>query len=136
MLLLAGLLGWVAPAGAGTVLNVDTLAVNGFEVRTLSCDLPSAGFLASIGIVTALAGQKSALDACAPEGQAFRVSWTWAGGVTTATAILGSSSPARDACVADVLKQVAPSQDGTCSAVLLAGEAAAAGAAADKLAAP
>jgi hypothetical protein len=119
---------------AGVAVSVDRLTVDGLELRTLRCDLTSGGLLAPVAVAGALAAQRPALDACAPTGAAFELSWTW--GPTPAHKVVRSSLPAADACVAKALAAAKPAATGTCSGVVLVGDPAAAAKAADALAAP
>ena len=120
-------------ATAGTTVSVGSLSVDGLEVRDLSCNLEKGGLLASAMVVGALAAQKSALDACAPEGGAWRASWTWSGGALTDLTIPSASAPDKNACIEGALRAVTSDLVGTCEATLLVGDLAAAEAAAATL---
>ena len=125
----------LAPAHAAskTRVSVESMTVDGQEVRGLSCDLDDGGMFAVMAVVGALAKKKKALDACAPGGAAFRVTWAWAGGKTADAAVAASSLPKKDACVTAALKQASSGPEGTCEAVVLVGAAEAARKAADGL---
>lgn len=127
----------LSAALAGTAVNVATMNVDGQEVRDLTCNLESGGLLASMVVVGALSKHKAALDACAPQGAAFRVSWTWTGGATVGVTSVSASDADLASCVVGVLQQSLEAPvNGQCTATLLAGEATAAAAAADALSMP
>jgi len=115
-------------------INVSSLSADGQEVRNLNCDLEKGGLFASVAVVGTLAKQKSALDACAPEGQAFSVQLTFADGGAKEAKVLTSSKKAKDACVARALSHLRTDLEGTCTAIILTGNSAAAGKAAESLA--
>ena len=90
------MVGWMllaSVAQAETSVSVDSLSVDGLSVRALSCTLERGGLLASALVVGALASKKTELDACAPQGAAFSVSWAW-GAETAITAVSGSQPDA------------------------------------------
>lgn len=132
MLLL--LLVWSAVAGM--TLNMDTVAVNGVELRAVRCELNSGGLLASIGVVASVAEQKAALDACAPAGAAAQVGWTWKDGKAAETTVQRIEGSAQSACIQAALKRTVSGIDGVCQAVILLGPAEAATKAADVLVPP
>lgn len=112
-------------------LAVDSLTVDGQEVRALSCTLREPDLVALLTVVGALAQQKAALDACAPRGAAFRVRWTW--GAKTAAKVEAARAPkAAEACVARALERTR-GPAGACGAIVLAGDPAAAAKAAEDL---
>lgn len=115
-------------------LTVGSMAVNGLEVRSLQCTMEKVNFLSGMETVSALAAQKAAFDACAPKGAAFSVRWAWGGSGTADVAVLASSSKAADACVQKALSRASSSLRGSCTAIILAGDPAAAAAAAATLA--
>jgi len=120
------------PARADEV-NVASITADGQTVRNLSCKLESAGLLAVIQIVGTLAKQKRALDGCAPAGGAFQVKWSWSGGKASDVAVLKSSAASKAACVARALKLTRSELAGSCRAIVLVGDQAAANKAADAL---
>lgn len=122
-----------ARAGGATRVSVESLNVDGVEVRDLACELDEGGMFAVMAVVGALAKQKKALDACAPAGAAFHTTWTWSGGKTAAVEVKRSSLPPKDACVARALRAAGSGPAGTCEAIVLAGAAKGAQAAADEL---
>ena len=132
-LLFAALL---APALAGTDINVEEMNVDGLVVRELKCSLASGGFMGPITVVGTLAQQRTAIDACTPTGGAFRATWTWTGGKVASTKVDQSSPAAKSACFQAALQAAVPSLDGSCSALVLAGEKAGAETAAASLKAP
>lgn len=132
MLLL--LLVWSALAGM--TLNMETVAVNGVELRAVQCELNSGGLVASIGVVASVAEQKAALDACAPAGAAARVGWTWKDGKVAETSVQRVEGTAQASCIQAALKRTVSGIDGVCQAVILLGPAEAAAKAADVLVPP
>lgn len=111
----------VAAALAGTKVQIGEMAVNGMVVHELFCDWtdPKTAVLAGPGVVNALAAQKLALDACAPQGSAARLSWTSA---DSKPLTLKSETPEIGACIAAAAVPVIKATKGSCSAVLLVGE--------------
>lgn len=126
----------MSPAFAGTDINVEEMNVDGLVVRELKCSLASGGFLGPITVVGTLAQQRTAIDACTPTGGAFRATWTWTGGKVSAAKVDQSSPAAKSACFQAALQAATPSLDGSCSALVLAGETAGAETAAASLKAP
>lgn len=121
-----------AIASAQTRLSVESLAANGQQVRDLSCSLAEGGMFAMVGVVAALARQKPALDACAPDGAAFKVKWTWSAKPTDAV-VLQASAPKAKACVEKALKATRGPTAGTCTGLVLTGPAPAAEKAAEPM---
>lgn len=117
-------------------LTVGSMAVNGLEVRNLQCTMDKVNFLTGMETVSALAAQKTAFDACAPEGAAFSVKWAWKDTGMADVVVLASSKTSANACIQKALLKSASSLRGNCSAVILAGEPAAAVTAAAALPAP
>ena len=80
---LRGFLGFALPCLVGVLMllggtaaaklsfNVAQLSADGQEVRNLTCELESGGLFGAIAVVSTLAKQKQALDACASEGAAL-----------------------------------------------------------------
>ena len=132
--LLLALLTLSAPARAGATIQVDQMTIDGVDVRALRCELEKGGLMASVSVVAAVAGQKAALDACAPTGAASQVKWTWAGGATSSVHVAQSSAPETAACVNQAMSTITTDVVGVCEAVILSGptEAAEAGVAALK----
>ena len=123
-------------AAAKMNINVSSLSADGQEVRNLSCALESGGLFASVAVVGALAKQKSALSACAPQGAAFSVQLTFAGGGSKGAKVVSSTDKAKESCVARALSNLHTDLEGTCNAIILTGNPAAANKAADTLAPP
>lgn len=126
----------LSQAPAGMTLEADSMSADGVTIRHLSCDLNSGGFLALIGVVSSIAGQKPALAACAPAGGAFALDWTWSQGRTAAVTIGNSSLPGKNACVQTAMRATTSGVDGICKGILLIGDAAGAEKAADALLPP
>ncbi len=120
--LLAALL--LSPAQAATDINVGELSVDGLVVRELKCSLNSGGFMGPITVVGALAQQRGTIDACTPTGGAFRATWTWAAGKVVSLKVDASSPADKAGCFEKALQAASPSLDGSCSALVLAGDAA------------
>lgn len=119
--LLTLLLGVPVLLAADTTIQVPELDVLDQELRALECTVAEGGFLAGPAVVASLAGRKAALDACASDGAALRVRWTWDGEASAdIVAEDGSADLAR--CVEDALQAVPKAIDGSCEAVLLIGE--------------
>ena len=123
-------------AFAGMTLNMETVAVNGVEMRAVHCDLNSGGLLASIGVVASVAEQKAPLDACAPAGAAVQVGWTWKDGKVADTTVQRIEGKAQASCVQAALKRTVSGIDGACQAVILIGAPEGATKAADVLVPP
>lgn len=117
-------------------MNIETVAVNGVELRAVHCDLNSGGLMASIGVVASVAEQKAALDACAPAGAAAQVGWTWKDGKVAETTVQRMEGKAAASCIQAALKRTVSGIDGACQAVILLGPPEAATKAADVLAPP
>ena len=119
------------PALAGGTLSVDSLSVDGLELRAMSCTLDQQLLLGPVTVAAALASQKAALDACAPGGEAFQVTFQWASppSATVDRASAKSAAP----CVQKALAAVAPPVAGTCTVVVLTGPTPAAEAARERM---
>lgn len=133
---LTAVLLWGSVAAAKFNISLGSLSADGQEVRNLSCSLDSGGLFAGLAVVGTLAKQKRALDACAPEGAAFSVQFTFADGGAKQAKVLASSAKGKDACVSRALSRLRTDLVGTCSAIILAGNSTAARKAADGLAPP
>ena len=120
----------LTPAWAGSTIQVEQMNIDGVEVRSLRCDLEKGGLMASMTVVAAIAGQKAALDACAPAGAASQVKWTWAAGATSGVSVVQSSAPETAGCVNKAMTTITTDIVGTCEAVIFSGPAEAAAAAA------
>ncbi|MGC4117434.1 MAG: hypothetical protein QM765_23310 [Myxococcales bacterium] len=105
---------------ASTELSVESLAANGQQVRDLTCRLSEGGMFAMVGVVAALAEQKRTIDACAPEGAAFKVKWTWSAKPTDAQ-VEKASLPKAKSCVEKALRATRGPTAGTCTGIVLAG---------------
>jgi len=118
---------------AGTRLAIESIAVDGQEIRKLQCTLQKGGLFAGAALVGTIAKHKKALDACGPKGEAAVIDFTWAGGNTTKVSVTKASSKKAGACIAKVFQEMKPTLAGTCSAVVLVGDAKKSNAAADAL---
>ncbi|MFT4975183.1 MAG: hypothetical protein ACI8S6_001070 [Myxococcota bacterium] len=126
-----GMMMMLSIAQADVSVSIDEISVDGMAIRQLSCQLERGGLFASAMVVGALSAQKAGLDACAPQGAAFTVSWTWAEGTTVAS--VAGSVPDKEACIRAALLPIQPPTRGQCVALILTGEPTAAAAAADQL---
>lgn len=116
----------IGAAVAGTNLSIEELSVNGVEMQQLRCDLSSGGFFAGAAVVGSFAEQKAAIDACAPQGAAARLKWTWNPAEPVKLEVVHSSTASINRCLVDALQKISPSVQGACTGVLLIGENAAA----------
>ncbi len=110
------------PLVEGANVTVDSIAADGLELRELACavdgGMPLFGTLAIAGT---LAKQKKSIDRCAPKGQAFVVTWTFAAGKVKSPTARGGTA-AQNACIAKAFTRAAAPLDGRCGAVVLAGD--------------
>ncbi|WAS91798.1 hypothetical protein [Nannocystis punicea] len=103
-------------------LTVGSIAADGLELRDLMCDVTGGmPMLGALVIAGSLAKQRRALDKCAPAGQAFAATWTFADGKTRDVAASGGS-PAANACVEKALARAVATLDGRCGAIVLVGK--------------
>jgi len=119
---------------ASTTIQVESMTVDGQEVRELECELEKGGLFAAAAVVGALAKQKGTLDACMPSGGAARVAWVWAAGSVKSASVSQVSDDRHKACVTEALRGMGAPMGGSCKALLLIGPAAAAKEAAERLA--
>jgi hypothetical protein len=120
--LLTLLLGVPVLLAADTTIHVPELDVLDQELRALSCTVSEGGFLAGPAVVASLAGRKAALDACASDGAALRVRWTWEGEAGADIAAVDGAPAELTRCVEAALQAVPEAIDGACEGVLLIGE--------------
>lgn len=114
-------------------LEMGETEVNGLRLSTLQCSGVKRPLLGGMAIVGAVAKQKSALDACAPAGDAVVATWTSEAGPLKKLEVAGSSSGKTDACIEKGLAQVSSPFAATCAAIVMVGDAAGADAAAKAL---
>lgn len=108
----------------GADLTVESIAADGLELRDLMCDVTGGmPMLGALVIAGSLAKHKRGLDRCAPAGQAFAVTWTFAGGQARDITATGGAKLA-NACVARALANTAATLDGRCGAIVLVGKVA------------
>ncbi|MED5369997.1 MAG: hypothetical protein VX899_03200 [Myxococcota bacterium] len=108
-------------AYAAASVNIASMDVDGVRIRDLSCELSSGGgIMGGMVVASTLAGQKTALDACAPEGGAFKAEWTWTEGSTKVDKVTGVPEKGA-ACVKEALGPMQSASTGTCTAVVLIG---------------
>jgi Sel1 repeat len=112
-----------APGSGGkTQLTVGSISADGFTVNDLACELTSVGLMATVEIVAGLGKKKSDLDACAPAGDAPRVSWTFDGSKIAQAKAEKVSSPKVGACVEKALNGLPTTMQGSCIATLVIGK--------------
>ncbi len=112
---------FLAPAFAGTHLEIQGLEANGLHMDSLRCDLEGGGGLAALTIIAAVAAEKPALDACAPKGGSVKVDWSWKAGAWANLNLSEAKPKGVETCVAAALRKVVPVVEGTCSAVVRLG---------------
>src|SRR5262245_41467395 len=120
-------------AQASSTVDVGQMEVNGQEVRNVKCTLGEGGIFAIMGFVGQLANHKETLDACVPAGAAFRLEWKWVGGKTKKGKVAASRAKPKNAGVVTAMQKTTANAKGSCSAVILVGDATGAGKAADAL---
>lgn len=121
-----------ALAFAGGTVEVGSLSVDGLELRDLSCQLDGGMLFGPLTVAAALAQAKPALDACGPDGQAFRVGFTWSG-ESKVEVEASSATDKAAACVRAAIASVPPVARGKCTIVVLTGPTSAAEAARSRL---
>lgn len=119
-------------------LDGEMISVDGLEVRQMHCELSAsdedAGGMAMLELVASMADRKAAIDACAPNGAAFRVALDFGGESGTTVQVMAAAGPqSAPACLDTALREVMGPQSGRCTAVLLVGEAIPAAQAAESL---
>lgn len=102
--------------------SAPTFAIAGLRVHDLVCRMPEVGPMALAEAVEALAVHKAGLDACAPQGAAPAVSWTWRGGRAAGVKVRGGG-PKVEACVRKTVERARSQLTGGCAAVVLVGAA-------------
>lgn len=108
-------------AWAGATISIDSMEVDGVRIRDLNCDLSSGGgLMGGMVVASTLASQKQALDACAPDGGAYKAEWTWTAGETTVDKVEGTPSAGAD-CVKKALSNMESGSTGTCRSAVLVG---------------
>lgn len=122
-------------AGDTTIQVPEAKAVDQ-ELRDLSCSVSEGAFLAGPAVVASLAGRKAALDACAPEGAAIELRWSWSGETEADIEAQADKATALNSCVEAALQAVPKAIEGHCDAIVLIGEPEAAEQAAASLLTP
>jgi hypothetical protein len=106
-----------------TQVSVNRVIVTGLEVRGLQCSIDNATVKPVVApLMSALAKQKKALDACDPEGGAYAIGFKWKKGKQRASAVRKASNRKAKRCVAKLLKSINPGLNGSCRATLLIGK--------------
>jgi TPR repeat protein len=101
--------------------TAPSLAMHGLRMVDMNCRMPAVGPMALAEAVEAVAAHKSALDACAPTGEAPRVSWAWQGRRASQVKVQGGG-PKVEACVRRAVERARADLEGTCAATLLLGD--------------
>ncbi len=117
---------------ADATIHVPETHVLDQELRELSCTLSEGEFLAGPAVIASLAGRKAALDACAADGAALRVRWTWNGDENAVIETVDANA-SLSTCVETALVAMPEAIEGRCEGVLLIGEPEAAEQAAARL---
>lgn len=115
-----------SPGGAASIAialtsSAPTLAIGGLRAHDLVCRMPEVGPMALAEAVEAVAAHKAALDACAPQGQAPRVSWVWKGQRASKVEVRGGGAKV-EGCVRRAVERARSGLTGACSAVLMIGD--------------
>lgn len=101
--------------------SAPTLAMGGLRVHDLVCRMPEVGPMALAEAVEAVAAHKAGLDACAPQGMASEVQWSWKGRRAAQVKVRGGG-PKVEACVRKSVERARAELSGSCAAVLLIGD--------------
>lgn len=101
--------------------TAPSLAMHGLRMVDLSCRMPAVGPMALAEAVEAVAAHKAAIDACAPGGEAPRVSWAWQGRRATQVKVQGGG-PKVESCVRRAVERSRADLEGTCTATVLVGD--------------
>lgn len=101
--------------------TAPSLAIGGLRMLELSCQMPSVGPMALAEAVEAVAANKPAIDACAPAGEAPRVSWAWQGRRATQVKVQGGG-PKVEACMRRAIERSRADLEGTCAGIVLVGD--------------
>ncbi len=121
-LILLSLLTFSGAAAAAASIAIDSMEVDGVKMLGLQCELGSGGgLMGGMVVASTLAAQKTALDSCAPEGGAYKATWTWTEGKTEVQSVAGLPASG-EACVKKALSGMASGSTGTCGAGVLVGE--------------
>lgn len=125
---------WLAAAWAGSEVSLDTMTVDGLEMRAVTCTLQGFDLTWMLKLQQGLVDSKKAGDACVPKGAAIRVRWDWKGkGKAAPTVVKSSATAKQNACLTPILTLETAPLDASCELTLLYGEPAGARAAADAL---
>lgn len=125
---------WMALAWGGSDVSIESMTVDGLEIRDVSCSLQGFSFTWMVELQQSLAASKKPGDACVPKGAAVRVRWNWQGRATAKPQVVKSTATSeQQQCLSRVLTLETAPLDATCELTLLYGEPTAARAAAEKL---
>lgn len=112
-------------SGSGVAIaltsTAPTLAMHGLRMVDLNCRMPSVGPMALAEAVEAVAEHKAAIDACAPAGEAPRVSWEWRGRRASEVKVQGGGVKV-ESCVRRAVERARADLEGTCTATVLVGD--------------
>ncbi len=101
--------------------TAPSLAMHGLRMVDLNCRMPAVGPMALAEAVEAVAEHKAALDACAPGGEAPRVSWSWQGRRASQVKVQGGGTKV-ESCVRRAVERARADLAGTCAATVLVGD--------------
>lgn len=102
--------------------RVPSFTIRGLTVRDLACRMVETDAMAVAEVVDGIAGQRAALDACAPAGAVVPVTWSYQGGHAGAIKVERADKKVA-ACVRKAVSAARASQTASCTATLLIGAA-------------
>jgi len=102
-------------------LTMADASANGQRMAQLNCAAGKMPLMGSIALIGAIAEHKTALDACAPKGDAALITWKSANKKMTDLVVVGAASPEVDACLAKAMADTKAPFGATCAAILLVG---------------
>jgi len=123
----------VSKDASGTRLEIDQFEVDGAKAVALRCTLDKLPFMGTVLLVPAVGAGVKQAQTCATGGAAARTSWTWEGTSTTGVKVEASQGSVKADCVVKALQSMQAVGQGTCQAVVLMGDRAAAEAAVGQL---
>jgi TPR repeat protein len=102
--------------------EAEELGHDGLEARSVLCRMDEQGPSALGEVMSSVARYKPALDACAKDGAALKVSWEFADGKVQDAKLHGWAPKKVATCVSAVLRRARLAPTGACEAVLLLGD--------------
>ncbi len=114
----------IASLAAVALLFAPLIASAGtLKLVNLKCNIKGGGFMAAMVVVSGLAKQKKALQACSKGKQTVQANWHYAGGKIKGAKVSKAKSAATKACVAKALSKVKSGNlAGICSAGIVIGK--------------